>query len=377
MNNPTNFSYSQIRFAWLKARLVNFLKRWAIYLVIALIVLGGSLSGTVALASLFVAPLLQAPQQSLLYAFLIFLGYGVLGGLIIWRLSSLILPLDWAEAERALPVDQVEQTKSDLLVITLCLAPLIALYALGSVIWFLKFPAWLQEDWGKSILILFGSIGFSILLGYAILNSLRDSGSVSIFSLPVHPPKSPTDFLSYKQPSLTSLMALVILPMVRGSAQRSAKLYLYTLVLLLGCVVALLLLPKWGSWALASFAICSQIMLNRLNVEVKLEMTLISEACNYLPLQSGWLNKALRYFVLMPYVLGILFLCAGLMISEVQISYLVLSVFLLFGFFGNLALIVSSSKPPMLGQREDPAANVSWWLLILAVSIALSTEVLI
>jgi hypothetical protein len=31
----------------------------------------------------------------------------------------------------------------------------------------------------------------------------------------------------------------------------------------------------------------------------------------------------------------------------------------------------------MLGKPEDPLAKVSWWLLILAISVALSTEVLI
>jgi hypothetical protein len=172
-------------------------------------------------------------------------------------------------------------------------------------------------------------------------------------------------------------MALLVLPLLRGYANRSAKMFVFTLVLLFGCVVALVIFPTWGSWVLVGFAVCSQTMTGRLNIELKLEMTQIKEACAYVPVRSEWLDKAFRTFVLIPHLLGILFLCVALTVFEMPIRFSVLSGFLLFGFFGNLALIVSSSKPPMLGKPEDPLAKVSWWLLILAISVALSTEVLI
>ena len=95
MNSPLSHSYSQIRFAWLKARLILFFKRWAIYISIGLIVLGGSVDGTLALLSLLVAPILQAPQQPLFHALLICVGYGLVGGLIVLGLSPLLLPPHW------------------------------------------------------------------------------------------------------------------------------------------------------------------------------------------------------------------------------------------------------------------------------------------
>lgn len=377
MSDPNTISYSQMRFTGLKARLVNFLKRWAIYLSIGLIVLGGSIDGTLALMSFLVAPLLQAPQQHLFHSLLICLGYGFVGGLIVLGLSPFLQPADWGEAERALPIKHLERVTSDLLVVILGLLPLIAIYFFGLVVWLIKLPAWLQVVWLKSILLLLTSIGLSIFFGFEILSYRRKLSIRSKLTLAISISKYLSGNLSEKQSSLSGLMALLVLPLLRGYANRSAKIFVFTLVLLFGCVVALVIFPTWGSWVLVGFAVCSQTMTGRLNIELKLEMTQIKEACAYVPVRSEWLDKAFRTFVLIPHLLGILFLCVALTVFEMPIRFSVLSGFLLFGFFGNLALIVSSSKPPMLGKPEDPLAKVSWWLLILAISVALSTEVLI
>jgi hypothetical protein len=51
--------------------------------------------------------------------------------------------------------------------------------------------------------------------------------------------------------------------------------------------------------------------------------------------------------------------------------------YLLASLMGNLALVVASSAPLVPGVREDPAARVSWWLVILVTSVALASEVVI
>jgi hypothetical protein len=377
MSSLLAHSYSQIRLAWFKARLTNFLKRWAIYISIGVIVIGGSLNGTLALMSLLVAPLLQAPQQPLFQALLICVGYGFVGGLIVLGLSPFLLPPHWGEAERALPIERLERVKSDLLVVVLGLSPLIAVYSLGFAIWLIKFPLWLQAHWFKSLLFLTSSVGLSIFFGLVILNYRRNLSPVSNLTWPFQRTQNQAGNLSQRQTSVSNVMALVVLPLLRGSAKRSAMLFVMALVLLCSCVLVLLILPTWGSWALAAFAVFSQVLVSRLNIEMKLEMTLIKEACAHLPVRTDWLNKALRYFVLIPHLIGIVLLSVALTVSQMPLRFSVLICFLLFSFLGNLALIVLSSKPPKLGQREDPSAQVSWWLLILVISIALSTEVLI
>ncbi len=377
MSSPLRHSYSQIRFAWLKARLILFLKRWAIYISIGLIVLVGSVDGTLALLSLLVAPILQAHQQPLFHALLICFGYGLVGGLIVLGLSPLLLPPHWREAESALPIERRERVKSDLTVVVLGLSPLIAVYFLGFSIWLIESPNWLQHDWLKSFLFLTGTVVLSIYFGFEILNYRRNLSQDSNLTWPFLNTNNQSGNSSQRYSSLSNAMALVVLPLLRGSANRSARLFFLTSVLLCSCVIALVIFPTWGSWALAAFAVFSQTMVSRLNQEVKLEMMPIKDACAFIPVRSDWLDKALRYFTVMPHLLGIVFLYVALTVSEMPFRFSVLICFLLFSFLGNLALVVSTSKPPKIGQREDTSAQVSWWLLILVISIALSTEVLI
>jgi hypothetical protein len=377
MSSPLRHSYSQIRFAWLKARLILFFKRWAIYISIGLIVLGGSVDGTLALLSLLVAPILQAPQQPLFHALLICVGYGLVGGLIVLGLSSLLLPPHWREAESALPIESRERVKSDLTVVVLGLSPLISVYCLGLAIWLIESPKWLQDDWLKSLLFLTGAVGLSIYFGFKILNYRRNLSQVSNLTWPFQSTKNQSGNSSQRPPSLSNTMALVVLPLLRGSAKRSATLFILTLVVLCSCVMALVIFPTWGSWALAAFTVFSQTLVSRLYQEVKLEMTPIKDACAFIPVRSDWLDKAFGYFIVMPHLLGMVFLYVALTVSEMPFRFSVFIGFLLFSFLGNLLLVVSSSKPSKLGQREDPSAQVSWWLLILVISIALSTEVLI
>lgn len=335
------------------------------------------MDGTLALLSLLVAPILQAPQQPLFHALLICVGYGLVGGLIVLGLSPLLLPQHWHEAESALPIKSRERVKSDLTVVVLGLSPLISVYCLGLAIWLIESPKWLQDDWLKSLMFLTSAVGLSIYFGFKILKYRRNLSQVSNLTWPFQSTKNQSGNSSQRPPLLSNTMALVVLPLLRGSAKRSATLFILTLVVPCSCVIALVIFPTWGSWALAAFTVFSQTLVSRLNQEVKLEMTPIKDACAFIPVRSDWLDKAFRYFIVMPHLLGIVFLYVALTVSEMPFRFSVLICFLLFSFLGNLALVVSSSKPSKLGQREDPSAQVSWWLLILVISIALSTEVLI
>lgn len=170
-------------------------------------------------------------------------------------------------------------------------------------------------------------------------------------------------------------MALVVLPLIRGTANRSARLFGLILTVLVGSVVILLLFPKWASWTLVTFAVLSQIMVTRLNVVVKEETAHLVEGCAFVPISPNWIKKALRVLVMLPLLLGIVILMIAIIFGGIPVKLTVLSIFLLFIFLGNLSLVVASSNPPSLMLKEDPIANVSWWLLTLLISVALATEV--
>jgi hypothetical protein len=172
-------------------------------------------------------------------------------------------------------------------------------------------------------------------------------------------------------------MALLVFPMVRGPAQRSGRFFTWTLVALVSCVVALVGLPHFASWWLAAFAAISQAMVTRLNVVVTEDMEPLHEACAALPISSARLKVARRAVVMTPLVAGQLLLIAAVYLSAVPVKSSVFITYLLASLLGNLALVVAASAPPVPGVREDPAARVSWWLVILVLSIALASEVLV
>ena len=375
-------SYRQVRLAWCKAALVSLLRRWGIYVAVGLLILGGAGSSAVAamlaMAAWSVTPLFQAAQQSALHGAVLTIGYALLGGMIVLGLSPWLWPRTWAEAERALPIDESERRRSDFTVVMLGLTPLFAIYTLGTVIWLVQFPAWLQAVWARGIFMLAVSMALSAALGVAVLQWRRGL-----------PPKS-TRAWAYRDgqrrvghwsgqhhQSLSSAMALVVLPLVRGPAQRSGRFFALTLVALASCAAALIGLPHFASWWLAAFAALAQTMVTRLNVVVAADLEPLHEACAALPISPARLKVARRAVVMLPFVAGQLCLMAAVCLGAVTVKQSVFITFLLASLLGNLALVVAASAQPVPGVREDPAARVSWWLVILVLSVALASEVVV
>jgi hypothetical protein len=330
-----------------------------------------------AMAAWSVTPLFQAAQQSAFHGVVMTIGYAILGSMIVLGLSPWLWPRAWSEAERALPIGAPERRRSDLTVVMLGLTPLFAIYSLGTVIWLVQFPSWLQEVWARGIFMLTVSMGLSVALGVAILQLRRGLTPKSIPVWSSRTGKRRSGHLSEHHRNLSSTMALVVLPLVRGPAQRSGRFSGWTLATLVSCVAALMGFPHLASWWLAAFAVLAQAMVTRLNVVVTADMEPLHEACAVLPIRPKWLTVARRVVVMVPLVVGQLFLIAAIVIGMVPVKPSVFTMYLLTSLLGNLALVVASSAPLAPGVREDPAARVSWWLVILVTSVALASEVVI
>jgi hypothetical protein len=148
-------------------------------------------------------------------------------------------------------------------------------------------------------------------------------------------------------------------------------------VALASCVAALVGSPHFASWWLAAFAAISQAMVTRLNVVVAADMEPLHEASAVLPISPVWLKVVRRAVVMLPLVAGQLFLIAAINLGTVPVKPSVFTMYLLASLLGNFALVVAASAPPVPGVREDPAARVSWWLVILVSTIALGSEVVV
>jgi hypothetical protein len=381
MKATLKLSYSQVRLAWCKATLVSLLRRWGIYVAIGLLILGGGGSSAVvammAMAAWSVTPLFQATQLSSLHGGVMTIGYALLGGMIVLGLSPWLWPRTWAEAERALPINRSERRRSDLTVVMLGLTPLFAIYTLGTVIWLVQFSAWLQVVWVRGIFMLAVSMALSASLGVAVLQWRRRLPPKSTPAWAYRGGQRRVGHWSGHQQSLSSAMAVVVLPLFRGPAQRSGRVFVLTLVALATCAAALIGLPHFASWWLAAFAAVAQMMVTRLKVVVSADMEPLHEACAALPVNPVRLKVARQAVVMLPLVAGQLFLTAAIYLGTVPVKPLVFAAYLLASFLGNLALVVAASAQPVPGVREDPAARVSWWLVILVLSVAVASEVVV
>jgi hypothetical protein len=330
-----------------------------------------------AMAAWSVTPLFQAAEQSVFHGAVMTIGYALMGGMVVLGLSPWLWPRAWAEAERALPIDTSERRRSDLTVVMLGLTPLFTTYSLGTVIWLVHFPAWLQAVWVRSIFMLAVSMAFSAALGVAVLQWRRGLPLKSTAAWAYRGSLGRVGYGSGHQQSLSIAMALVVLPLVRGPAQRSGRFFVLTFVALVTCAAALIGLPHLASWWLAAFAAVAQMMVTRLNVVVSADMEPLHEACAALPVNPVRLKVARDAVVMLPLVAGQLFLTTAVYLGTVPVKPSVFVAYLLASSLGNLALVVAASARPVAGLRDDPAARVSWWLVILVLSVAVASEVVV
>ena len=381
MSQFSNLSYGQVRLAWCRMALVNLIRRWGIYVLVGLLVLGGAGSSAVAAMTAFAAwsvlPLFQSALQPIGQAFLMTFGYALVGGMVVWGLSPVLWSRGWAEAERALPIVEREQRMSDLIIVLLGLTPLFAVYFAGATIWLVKAPAWFQPVQSWALGMLFTSMILSIVFGVAIVGWRRGLAANSPPAGSGRRGHRHAVSTSSQQQILSSAMALVAIPLWRGPAQRSGRFFLLSLLALLSCVASLMVWPLLAPWWLAAFATLAQVLISRLNVLVSTELGPLHDASAALPVNGIWLQTARHAVAIAPLLIGQTVLLMALAYSPVAISPMVWAAYLVALPLGNIALVAASSARPRMQRSADDAARVSWWLLMLVLSLALASEVVV
>jgi hypothetical protein len=366
--------YGAVRLAWCKAALANLIRRWGVYMVIAAVVLGGT--DPQAAAALLLAPLFLSVQQTTIQSLLVCSLYALGGGVLSWLTSPLLWSKTWAEAERVLPLDPAETLRSDIVVVLLGLTPVLLLYLAGTLIWFVKSPAWFEQVWGRCVLLLLAAALADVALGVAMLRYRRrlpkNAASARVFrSVWRRAGIAGQDF-----PAQSRAKVLLLWPMLHGPARRTGRFLLSTALSLAVCDVALAVDSQHSFWWLAAFAVLAQAQTSRLMVLVNAELGALHQACTVLPLGVRWTTVARYVVAMLPLGAAWLLLVAVLSVRAAfpQIS---LMLYLAVQIAGNLILIVALSSRAFAAQSSTAAKLAIWWLLILVLSLALASEVLI
>lgn len=374
--HPPALSYTRVRLGWCLAALIGQLRRWGIYLGVGVVVLGGTGNGAVAamsgLTAWSVLPLIRVSQEPFGWTPLVAAAHSLAGALVVWGLRPLLWSRAWNEAERALPIAPAQRRLSDLLVVTLGLAPLFGAYVAGTVVWIGKSPAWMQGGWASWASFFVGllmSMTLSVAWGGLILSSMRRPLRSGPAGRLLRTASAPA------RRGLSPFSAVVVLPLLRGPADRAGRLLLASVVALLLVDAALWRWPGLAAWWLAAFAALALVLTTRLNSVVTSDITPLHLACTPLALAPATLLRARRVVALLPQFVGQAMLLVALVPVRHAVRPAVLVAYMLAAIAGAIHQVVTTTA--IEGLREhDPAHRVSIWLFTLVLLVALASEVI-
>ena len=360
--------YHAMRLRWCGQALRALVKRWGVYFAVAAVAFGAGTSGAsgmvLAAASGLVLPLFIASAHGawLLPAVLL---QALAGAALVWGLRSLLWPVSWADAERALPLTPAQTLLSDAAVVLLAMLPLWLLYGLGAATVLGNHPPWLQATRWLGVAALLLACAGGVAVGVALLQRLRQPVLGQLASTGSGQPAASARPFALPR-STHWLRALIGLALWRGPARRTAWACAVGTALLALPGAALLLLGAGAGWCLAGFAALAMAVVARVNKLSRLEFDPLFADCAHLPLAAAPLRQSRVALCLWPLVPGLTVLCMALRWSEVRPA--VLAAYAL--------ACVASCAIEVWAASVDASAKSSRWLLCLALCVALATEVM-
>lgn len=365
--------YARVHAAACWRALRQWVERWLVYAAVAVAMAsaGAGWSAAVATAQSLAAwaalPLGRGAAAGGGWAPLAVLGCAGLGVAMLAAVRQRLWPVAWREAERALPLPPRETLRSDLRIIALASLPWAGLQAAGLLVWLAQQPAWLE---GRATAVAVAGTAALVLMlaGGLLLQRLRRQGSrrrpasaapTVNAQAPVTPPI---------RPRVLQARVLLLWPLRRGVAPRSARQALGTAavgVLLMGAAVWR---PAWAPAWLALQALAALWAVARAGALATLELRPLLEACAPLPLPPRAWGWRLDAAVAAPALLGVAGVAAvvGLAAPSAQ--------------GGVLAAWVGWLVFAAWLERRVPVADASVqsarWLFLLAVAVALASEAL-
>jgi hypothetical protein len=368
-------SYGAMRMRWCRWALQAFVKRWAVYLLVAVAVVGAGAVGFVtiimAAAAWVVLPLFYAASQGLWWLPAVVV-QALLGAAAVWGMRQWLWPLSWGDAERALPIARRELQRSDTQVVLIALLPLLLLYAVGGASLLSQNPDWLRPVRVRAGLGLMVAAAFSVLLGVGLLQRQRLPATVRALAVPASAATLPA--ISRSQSSTRWVgsahwaLALVWWPLWRGPARRTGQWLLVGTLVLLVPALGMSFSPHGVAWWLAALALLAMLVATRINHLAREELQPLLHACSMLPLRLQrveWLRASLGVWP----VLLALGVTAVVLLGQPAWRPVVGAAFAVALLMSVLLEVIA---PP--ATAEDKAAR---WLFSLVLCVCLATEVML
>jgi hypothetical protein len=322
--------------------------------------------------------LFHAASQGLGSGLLAAVLHALVGAGVVLALRPVLWPMQWAQAEQALPLTRRERLTSDAIVVSLALLPLFVIYVAGAATWLTPPPAWLRGAKGTALLMLVLSMALSHVAGMGVLQQMR------------HPvrwaPRSPrTTSAALAKHTLSRRQhpgwAMVYWPLARGPARRSGRWLLGLTLALLGLALAMAQVHwQWlgvdaALWCLFLWSLLSMAGSSRLHALIERELTPLHAACAPLPMSQQRLQWARRGLGLLPVLLGLCSLALAWWLGVRPIHHTVAGLYLLVSLLGHAWQLSSNPPEGTVSLQVQSQNQTVRWVLTLVVSLALASEV--
>ncbi|MFN7481329.1 MAG: hypothetical protein ACK5T3_01710 [Betaproteobacteria bacterium] len=354
---------------WLALR--RWVWRWAVFAAVAVLVATGgagvdtALGVARALAAWAALPLARGAAAGGIWAPLAVLGCAGVGLALLASVRQRLWPTAWREAERALPLAPRATQFSDLRIVALASLPWTGLQGLGLLAWLVQSPPWLAGRAGAVVAA--GLTALALMLaGGVLMQQLRRRGG---------PPRraglaAAGRAAAVLRPRPWALRSRVLLlwPLGRGLAPRSARHALATAGTGGLLMAATAWRPAWAPAWLGLQALLVLAAVARAQALAALELRPLLAACAALPLSQRAWGWRLDAATAAPALLAVAGLAAVVLVTAPAVHAPVLA-----AWAGWLVLAVALVLRVPLA---DAALQSARWLFLLAVAVALGSEVL-
>ena len=360
--------YTKLRMLRFRTALADFLRRWGIYCLIVVVLFSAGSNAPVtiaaALAGSFVWPLRQAAAHGLAIVPAT-LAYAAVGTLPVMLTRPLWWPRQWAVAEHALPLAADVIRRSDRLFALLTMAPWQAVLLVGGI------AVWIDDGtigdtgsrwlalggWAMSVV---GSLQLSVLWMQAVRRMAIGSRSASVVTLRTRTRRRAIRRLGTRR-------ALILLPMTRGHANRSALSSLIgplaTIVFTVG--------PVWTglsiAWSFAGVALAVLVATSVSRTSTIRELRPLWQDNRHLPVERRTCERARLAVTLLPAIVCAL---ACITVAVADATPLRPQVCALYGIIVVAGCGLEATTPATLSSADHAAR----WVLMLVAAIAFASE---
>ena len=355
-----------------RTALTDFLRRWGVYFAIVVLLFSAGSNAPVTIAAALAGTLVWPLRLAAAHGAALIpttLAYAALGTLPVMLTRPLWWPRRWASAEHALPLAGDVIRRSDRLFALLMMTPWQAVLLIGGI------GAWLNDDAGHAAadrwwalggwtVSMLGSLQLSLLWMRAVrrMAATGHAGPVVIARRRVRGgPRHTTRRLG-------ACRTLILLPMLRRRAQRSALALVAGSLATIACTVV----PHWAglslAWAFGFAAVAVMCATSVLRTSTVRELRPLWQDNRYLPLNARTCERARLVVTLLPLVAGAFacFVVAALTASPVRPQ-----VGVLYGMVVGAGCVLEAFTPPAM----SPSDHAARWSLMLVAAIAFASEI--